>query len=71
MESLRLHHPLLWTCWYMVTSVFRMFNQPDQYDHGNLAMVLRPENKKSDMDFAPMTFPYWSIDADIAHEVII
>jgi hypothetical protein len=30
----------------------------------------KPENKKSDRDYAPMTFPYWSMDADIAHEVI-
>jgi hypothetical protein len=42
---------------------------PENYDHGNLAMVLRPENKKSDVEYASMTFPYWDPDPDMAHEV--
>ena len=41
----------------------------EHYDHSNLKTNLRPEHKKSDVEYAPMTFPYWSPDADMAHEV--
>lgn len=48
----------------------RLFpGHPENYDHGNLKMVLRPDHKKSDVYHYPMTYPYWNIDADIAHEV--
>ena len=34
-------------------------------------MVLRLENKKSDVEYAPMSFPYWEPDGDMIHEVIM
>lgn len=46
-------------------------HMPKNYDASSLSMNIRPENKKSDIDFAPMTAPYWTPEADVAHEVII
>lgn len=43
---------------------------PKNYDASNLAMNLRPENKKSDIDYASMTAPYSNYEGDVAHEVI-
>ena len=70
MEPARDDHPLLRPRWHLVKRVFRLFpGHAENYDHSNLKTNLRPENKKSDVEYAPMTFPYWNPDADMAHEV--